>query len=71
VLTVAIKQDGELEKVEINRSSGHKLLDQAAVRIVRLAAPYGAFPDNVRQDTDIIEITRTWTFTGSDQLQAN
>jgi protein TonB len=71
VLTVAIKSDGELERVEVNRSSGHRLLDEAAQRIVRLAAPYAAFPDAVRRDTDIIEITRTWTFTGADQLRAN
>lgn len=71
VLTVAIKKDGELERVELNRSSGHKLLDEAALRIVRLAAPYAAFPEAVRRDTDILEITRTWTFTGADQLRAN
>lgn len=71
VLTVSIKRDGELERVELNRSSGHKLLDEAALRIVRLAAPYAAFPEAVRRDTDILEITRTWTFTGADQLRAN
>jgi len=71
VLTVAIKSDGSLERIELNRGSGHKLLDEAAQRIVRLAAPYAAFPDAIRRDTDIIEITRTWSFTGSDQLQAN
>lgn len=71
VLTVAIKKDGELERVELNRTSGHKVLDEAALRIVRLAAPYAAFPESVRRDTDIIEITRTWSFTGADQLRAN
>ncbi len=71
VLTVAIRSDGSLERVELNRSSGHKLLDEAALRIVRLAAPFAAFPDNVRRDTDILEITRTWSFTGADQIQAN
>lgn len=71
VLTVAIKQDGTLERVEINRPSGHKLLDEAALRIVRLAAPYAAFPEAVRRDTDILEITRTWSFTGADQLRTN
>jgi protein TonB len=70
VLTVAIKKDGELERVEINRSSGHKVLDEAARRIVRMAAPYADFPDAVRRDTDILEITRTWSFTGADQLRA-
>lgn len=71
VLSVSIKSDGSLERVEINRSSGHKVLDEAAERIVRLAAPYAVFPDAVRRDTDIIEITRTWSFTGADQLHAN
>lgn len=67
-LTVAIRADGEVESVEINRSSGHQVLDQAAVRIVRLAAPFARFPDNIRVDTDILHITRTWTFTRSDQV---
>ena len=69
-LTVAIKADGEVENVEINRSSGHKVLDQAAIRIVRLAAPFERFPDNIRVDTDILHITRTWTFTRADQVTA-
>lgn len=71
VVTVAIRSDGNLERVELSRSSGHKVLDEAALRIVKLAAPYAAFPENIRRDTDIIEITRTWSFTGADQLQAN
>lgn len=71
VLTVAIKKGGELERVEINRSSGHKVLDEAAMRIVKLAAPYASFPDALRRDTDILEISRTWTFTGADQLKSN
>jgi len=70
-LTVAIKADGEVESVEINRSSGHKILDQAAIRIVRLASPFERFPDNIRADTDILHITRTWTFTRSDQVTAD
>jgi protein TonB len=69
-LTVAIKADGEVESVEVNRSSGHKVLDQAAIRIVRLAAPFDRFPDNIRTDTDILHITRTWTFTRGDQVLA-
>jgi protein TonB len=70
LLTVAIKADGEVESVEVERSSGHKLLDQAAIRIVRLAAPFDRFPENIRRDTDILHITRTWTFTRSDQIVA-
>ena len=67
-LTVSIKSDGSVEKVEIDRSSGKKLLDDAAIRIVNLAAPYAPFPANISQDTDILSITKTWTFTNSDQL---
>ena len=62
-LTVAIKADGEVESIEINRSSGKKVLDEAAKRIVRLAAPYDRFPNEINRDTDIIHITRTWMFT--------
>ncbi len=67
-LTVSIRADGSVEKVEINRSSGHKILDQAAIRIVHLAAPYAAFSGEMRDKTDILEITRTWMFTRGDQL---
>ena len=69
-LTVAIKADGEIEGVEINKSSGYKILDQAALRIVRLAAPFEPFPPGIRKDTDILHITRTWTFTRGDQVIA-
>jgi protein TonB len=67
-LIVNIKADGSVERVEIKRSSGHKVLDEAAIRIVNLAAPYAAFPDDIRKDTDILGIVRTWTFTRADQL---
>ena len=70
LLSVAIRADGSVEKVEINRSSGKKILDAAAVRIVQLAAPYALFPPDILRDTDIIEITRTWTFTRGDELIA-
>lgn len=70
VLTVVIKSDGSLDKVELSRSSGKAVLDNAARRIVEMAAPYAAFPEAIRRDTDIVEITRTWTFTTSDRLQA-
>lgn len=67
-LTVSIKQDGTVDNIEINRSSGQKILDEAARRIVQLAAPYAAFPADISKDTDILSITRTWTFTREDQL---
>ena len=67
-LIVNIKADGSVESVEIRRSSGHKVLDEAAKRIVYLAAPYMPFPEDIRKDTDILGIVRTWTFTRADQL---
>ncbi len=67
-LTVSIRSDGEVENIEVSRPSGHKELDQAAIRIVRLAAPYAPFPDDIKRDTDIVSITRTWMFTKGDQL---
>ena len=67
-MTVYIQSDGSLEKIEIRRSSGSAILDQAAKRIVEMGAPYAAFPDDIRKDVDIIDITRTWTFTKEDNL---
>lgn len=73
VLTVVIKSTGELASVEINRSSGKPLLDEAAIRIVRMAGSngFGAFPEAIRRDTDMLEITRTWTFTNADRLRSD
>lgn len=71
VLTVIIKANGDLEKVEVNRSSGQSLLDDAARRIVQMAAPYAPFPESIRRDTDVLEITRTWTFTNADRLRSD
>ncbi len=70
VLTVSIRADGELENMEISRSSGKSILDAAAMRIVKLAAPYAPLPPDIRKDTDILSITRTWTFTESDKLES-
>ncbi|HQT29792.1 MAG TPA: TonB family protein [Thiobacillus sp.] len=67
-LTVSIRTDGSLEGVVVDSPSGSKILDAAAVKIVELASPYAAFPADMRKKTDILSITRTWTFTRSDQL---
>ena len=67
-MTVSIRADGSIENIELNRSSGHKVLDEAAKHIVELAAPYARFPDDVRKEIDILSITRTWTFTKEDSL---
>ncbi|MDD5296082.1 MAG: TonB family protein [Rhodocyclaceae bacterium] len=71
LLSVEINSDGSLHSVEVSRSSGHKLLDEAAKRIVRLASPYGPFPAELKQSSDILSITRTWTFSGADKLQSD
>ena len=68
VLTASINHDGSLNRVDINRSSGYKVLDDAAKRIVQMASPYSQFPPDIRRDTDILEITRTWYFTQGDQV---
>ncbi len=70
LLSVSIRADGSVEKVGVQRSSGHKVLDEAAVRIVKMAAPYAPFPPDIRKDYDIIEITRTWKFERSDRVRA-
>lgn len=71
LLSVMIRADGSVERVGVHRSSGHKVLDEAAMRIVKMAAPYAPFPPEIRRDTDMIEITRTWTFTNADEVRAN
>jgi len=67
-LTVSIRADGSVESVEVTRSSGHPVLDDAARRIVQMGAPYAEFPPDIRKDTDILDIVRTWTFTREDTL---
>lgn len=69
-LSVSIKADGSIENVEVSRSSGHRILDAAAMRIVKLASPYSPLPADIRRDTDILTITRTWTFTQADKLES-
>ncbi len=62
VLDVALNPDGSINEITIRRSSGEKVLDDAAIRIVELAAPYGAFPQHIKDETDILHIMRTWQF---------
>jgi periplasmic protein TonB len=69
-LTVSIRSNGTVESVEVTKSSGQRILDAAAVRIVKLAAPYAPFPDDIRKDTDILSIVRTWTFTPNERLES-
>jgi len=68
LVTVAIRADGTVERVDIERSSGSRVLDRAAKRVVQLASPFKPFPAKIRKETDVLHITRNWVFTRSDLL---
>jgi len=70
-LKVAINRDGTINKVQIMESSGSKMLDDAALRIVRLAAPFKPLTQEMARDTDILEIIRVWQFQPDYRLQTN
>ncbi len=69
VLVVAVRADGSLRDVHVRASSGQPILDRAAEEIVRLAAPFRDFPDELREETDLLYITRTWEFTAGARLE--
>ncbi|HRH81816.1 MAG TPA: TonB family protein [Thiobacillaceae bacterium] len=71
VITVSINSDGTVESIQIDRSSGSKVLDAAAVKIVEMSAPFARFSAEMSKRVDILGITRTWTFTRSDQLTSS
>jgi len=68
LLHVALRTDGAVKEINVKRSSGYKLLDDAAIRIVRLSAPFAPFPAEIREETDIIDIYRTWQFLSNNKL---
>jgi protein TonB len=61
-LLVVIRRDGSLEDIQVLSSSGHAVLDEAAIKIVRLAAPFAPFSEELQATTDKLEIIRTWQF---------
>jgi protein TonB len=61
VLTVAVRKDGSVERVDVIQGSGIKLLDEAAQRIVSLSAPFPPLPKS-KDEVDVLHITRTWQF---------
>lgn len=69
LLDVALNSDGSIIKIKLLRSSGSEVLDAAAVRIVKLAAPFAPFPSEIRKETDVLHITRTWEFLKTNRLQ--
>ena len=70
-LSVTIRPDGTVDSVDIDRSSGFRILDEAAIRIVRLASPYAAFTPAIRRNWDQVVITRTWTFLPGDRITSD
>lgn len=71
VLVVAVGADGSLHDVHVRASSGQPILDRAAERIVRMAAPFRGFPEELREETDLLYITRTWEFTSGARLETH
>jgi len=62
ILEVAIRADGSLQQVLQRRSSGHRELDNAAIGIVRLAAPFDPFPPAVRSRYPVLRFAYEWQF---------
>lgn len=65
LLDVGLNPDGSVREINVRRSSGHKSLDDAAIRIVELAAPFAPFPDEIMKEVDVLHVTRTWKFLNS------
>jgi protein TonB len=61
VMTVAVRKDGTVERIDVVQPSGYPVLDEAAMRTVRLAEPFAPLP-KTKDGTDILHITRTWQF---------
>ena len=71
ILSVGLNDDGSIYNIKVRHSSGHKVLDDAAVQIVRLAAPFAPFPDGLKEQADVLVITRTWKFFNNSYTVAN
>jgi protein TonB len=68
MVTVAIRADGTVERIEIDRSSGSRILDASVEKIVQLAGPFKPFSAELHKEVDVLHITRNWAFTRSDLL---
>jgi TonB family protein len=67
-LDVSLRQDGTVKEINIRRSSGHDVLDEAAIEIVKLAAPFAPFPTAIKKEVDILHVTRTWKFVNDENF---
>ncbi|MGB5177788.1 MAG: energy transducer TonB [Gammaproteobacteria bacterium] len=71
IMDVTMNADGTVRNISILRPSGHAVIDEAAIRIVNLAAPFAPFPSEILKDADILHITRTWEFSTTHQLKSH
>jgi len=62
ILTTTLNTNGTIKDVKIEESSGDPMIDRVALRIVHRASPFAPFPAEIREETDILHITRTWEF---------
>lgn len=67
ILAIEINADGSLKSVGVRRSSGHSVLDKAAVDAVKVAAPFDAFSDEMRSKYEVLVIVKTFQFVRGDQ----
>ncbi len=70
-LTVSLSTKGKIESITINKTSGNKALDEAAIKIVKLGEPYAVFSERMRKEVDLINITRIWKFTEDSYSSTN
>jgi len=71
IMDVIMNADGTVRSISIMRPSGHKVIDEAATRIVNLAAPFPPFPEEILKDADIMHITRTWEFSTTNRMKSH
>ncbi len=67
-MLVSLRSDGSVSAVQVLSSSGYPILDESAIRIVHMAAPYDAFPPEMTKEVDILNIIRTWQFQRNNQF---
>lgn len=70
-LRVDILPSGKVQQIKLLHSSGFSLLDQAAMRSVRLAAPFAPFTQEMRKHYDVLAIIRTWKFDASSTVTSS
>jgi protein TonB len=61
---IALNSDGSLRELKLNKPSGVALLDDSALRNVRMASPYAPFPPNIRRNTGVLRFVYVWRFNG-------